>query len=828
MTWHPSIRLDRPAPQSSSSSSSGSHSLATTWKFGPLRFRFHARPPQLSTRSLPFPPASLVSSPPFRFLHQTTLPPPILPSSVPFQSTPLSLSVVRREEGRAHGPAPAMDVGGGVRAQGVNPDCPNAANPFHRCAEYCPVPPPRGVTKPSSPRPAPRAAAQNGTRNGDGGKRVVPAAAADDLNLEEAGAERAINSPPPVPRHAALNGTARRDEVECEITAADDSDEEAGERVEEHADVGRARRSAPPPAKGEEKAGGESQWHGVNPDCPNAANPFHRCAEYCPVPPPRGVTKHPTPQQRGRDGSTHSDPGDLQPRPRRRDKGGGSGGLPLYVFRKFLLFLSPTPAFVAATPQESSDGDGKKVDPRCPNAPNPFHVCTDHCLAKMAEAVAIIPLHSPLPPLLVVLGRFRKVDPKCPNAANPFHECGDHCAAKMQQVEPRKGASIMSPRKKGEHCGGDAPDDAGVDMLGSAAEDGRVVVDWWLLHLPGRLAVRTRLRLHKSRRAGGCSATVGAALVGGHTDAVTQRTTLCFGDPAADSSSLPRVIFSGGLAATNPTKRATKPNPTRPRRRRLSSPPILHPERAKSPTESNRPYPNRANPNLGFRRSPESGLVDGDGGRRGGAVGGRQCSDYCLRKIAEARQRLDDELPDSSKRPPEQRTVHPDCINASNPYHDCSEYCFKRIADAKSGAATDPFPTSDAAEQQPDYNDAEKQEEAGADDGYPQMTEKQKKLFELRLKMNEARKANQQAMVAEKKRMEPRGEKENIDKMVKELKDREEKRQSFSRRRKFNEDKDIDSINDRNEHFNKKIERAFGKYTLEIKNNLERGTALPD
>jgi pre-mRNA-splicing factor SYF2 len=69
-----------------------------------------------------------------------------------------------------------------------------------------------------------------------------------------------------------------------------------------------------------------------------------------------------------------------------------------------------------------------------------------------------------------------------------------------------------------------------------------------------------------------------------------------------------------------------------------------------------------------------------------------ECSDYCLRKIAEARQRLDDELPDSWNRPPEHRTVHPDCINASNPYHDCSEYCFKRIADAKSGGATDPSP----------------------------------------------------------------------------------------------------------------------------------------
>lgn len=68
----------------------------------------------------------------------------------------------------------------------------------------------------------------------------------------------------------------------------------------------------------------------------------------------------------------------------------------------------------------------------------------------------------------------------------------------------------------------------------------------------------------------------------------------------------------------------------------------------------------------------------------------------------------------------------------------------------------------------------------------------------------------------------------NVDRMVKELQDREAKRASFSRRRKFRDEKDIDSINDRNEHFNKKIERAFGKYTLEIKNNLERGTALPE
>lgn len=72
----------------------------------------------------------------------------------------------------------------------------------------------------------------------------------------------------------------------------------------------------------------------------------------------------------------------------------------------------------------------------------------------------------------------------------------------------------------------------------------------------------------------------------------------------------------------------------------------------------------------------------------------------------------------------------------------------------------------------------------------------------------------------------PKISEDKIERMVKELKDQEEKRKSFSRRRRFHDEKDVDSINHRNEHFNSKIERAYGKYTLDIKNNLERGTAL--
>ncbi|XP_011046667.1 PREDICTED: pre-mRNA-splicing factor syf2 isoform X1 [Populus euphratica] len=306
----------------------------------------------------------------------------------------------------------------------------------------------------------------------------------------------------------------------------------------------------------------------------------------------------------------------------------------------------------------------------------------------------------------------------------------------------------------------------------------------------------------------------------------------------------------------------------------------------------------------------------------------------------------------------DERRVHPDCINASNPYHECVEYCFIKIAEAKARAeiketevvqakggigwssSQAPQQGEELDEERPDHEHSEDDDDHAVlynvEGDVTQLTGRKKKLFELRLKMNEARKANQTAMVSEKKKMEapsesrgiskqkwledrkkkigklldangldmttaymldtqeaaeakykkwekdpapfgwdvfnqktlynaykkrtknvdvdleeynkmkeadpefyreasslqygkaPKISEDKIERMVKELKDRDENRKSFSRRRRFRDEKDIDSINDRNEHFNKKIERAFGKYTLEIKNNLERGTALPD
>lgn len=52
------------------------------------------------------------------------------------------------------------------------------------------------------------------------------------------------------------------------------------------------------------------------------------------------------------------------------------------------------------------------------------------------------------------------------------------------------------------------------------------------------------------------------------------------------------------------------------------------------------------------------------------------------------------------------------------------------------------------------------------------------------------------------------------------------KKKDFSRRRAYCEEEDVTYVNDRNRFFNKKLQRAFGAYTEETRQNLERGTAL--
>ena len=68
--------------------------------------------------------------------------------------------------------------------------------------------------------------------------------------------------------------------------------------------------------------------------------------------------------------------------------------------------------------------------------------------------------------------------------------------------------------------------------------------------------------------------------------------------------------------------------------------------------------------------------------------------------------------------------------------------------------------------------------------------------------------------------------KDAIDRMSKDIEAQQEKRDKFSRRRMHDEDADVDYINERNMKFNQKLERFYKDYTKDIKDNLERGSAV--
>lgn len=68
--------------------------------------------------------------------------------------------------------------------------------------------------------------------------------------------------------------------------------------------------------------------------------------------------------------------------------------------------------------------------------------------------------------------------------------------------------------------------------------------------------------------------------------------------------------------------------------------------------------------------------------------------------------------------------------------------------------------------------------------------------------------------------------KDAVERMAKDVEAQIAKRDKFHRRRMHDDDADIDYINERNMKFNKKLERFYNDYTKDIKDNLERGTAV--
>lgn len=67
---------------------------------------------------------------------------------------------------------------------------------------------------------------------------------------------------------------------------------------------------------------------------------------------------------------------------------------------------------------------------------------------------------------------------------------------------------------------------------------------------------------------------------------------------------------------------------------------------------------------------------------------------------------------------------------------------------------------------------------------------------------------------------------EGKERVVADLVGDERRRAAFSRRRRFDEHQDVTYINQRNYRFNQKLDRAYDQYTQELRENLERGTAI--
>jgi pre-mRNA-splicing factor SYF2 len=67
---------------------------------------------------------------------------------------------------------------------------------------------------------------------------------------------------------------------------------------------------------------------------------------------------------------------------------------------------------------------------------------------------------------------------------------------------------------------------------------------------------------------------------------------------------------------------------------------------------------------------------------------------------------------------------------------------------------------------------------------------------------------------------------QQLQRLTQEIENQNITRGKFSKRRAYNDNDEVTFINERNMRFNKKVNRAYDKYTTEIKANLERGTAL--
>ncbi|KAL0912974.1 hypothetical protein M5K25_016398 [Dendrobium thyrsiflorum] len=148
----------------------------------------------------------------------------------------------------------------------------------------------------------------------------------------------------------------------------------------------------------------------VNPQCPNARNPYHKCGWHC-------LDKIP----------------------------GGDMLLDLERSGVYILFSLLMPSLGKQFGVGKDVGE-KVLNPSCPNASNPYHKCAEYCFAKITGKPQDAVKEPEKNKGVVITGDESAVNPNCKNASNPYHRCGKFCFENSPVSDLRKG--VLKPNEQ--------------------------------------------------------------------------------------------------------------------------------------------------------------------------------------------------------------------------------------------------------------------------------------------------------------------------------------------------------------------------------------------
>ncbi|XP_042375718.1 uncharacterized protein LOC121969601 isoform X2 [Zingiber officinale] len=161
----------------------------------------------------------------------------------------------------------------------------------------------------------------------------------------------------------------------------------------------------------------------VDPSCPNASNPFHECADYC-----------------SRRNSMVN-----------RNYEVKRSGLLSFQIRKWMQNSMRNSAQNRGSLKklQATVFAGRNVDPSCPNASNPFHECAEYCNNKKAD----VRTENKKKPVKSIskLEDNRMVDRKCVNASNPYHVCTEYCIKKSKEIRHEKESKSVVVQNMEKH-----------------------------------------------------------------------------------------------------------------------------------------------------------------------------------------------------------------------------------------------------------------------------------------------------------------------------------------------------------------------------------------